>query len=80
MPILEVWQMIFSNTWAFFTETPVPGFENVHFSDLFLAILLIGISLAVLRSVFGLGGEGTSSRSGSARNPKISDARKGDEF
>ncbi|MDD6159990.1 MAG: hypothetical protein PUB51_02525 [Oscillospiraceae bacterium] len=80
MVLIEIWQGILVPAWGFFTETPVPGFESVTFADLLIAIMLINVALVILRSVFGFGHDGTSSRSGTPRNPKISDERKGDEL
>ena len=80
MQILEVLSWLFATTWSIFTGTPVPGMDDVSFGDYFLAILLIGVSIGLIRFAFGTGGSGTGYRSGSTRNPKISENRKGDEL
>lgn len=78
MTALDIVQGIFGPVWALFTDVPVPGL-GVSFGALLLAIILIKLSVAIARHVFGFGG-GTGYRSGSAKNPKISDDRKGDEY
>lgn len=78
MPALDILSSIFSAAWHFFTDVTVPGL-NVSFASLTIALILIRISLGLLRQVFGIGGD-TGYRSGSAKNPKISDNRKDDAF
>lgn len=70
---------ILGPVWQIFTSTQVPGLP-FSFGDLLVANILVGIALAVLDHAFGIGGGGTGYRSGSARDPKISSKRKGDEF
>lgn len=79
MVVLDVLSSIFVPVWRIFTETPVPGL-GISFGDLLLAQILIGIAIAILRSALGVGGDGTSYRSGSSKSARISDERKGDEF
>lgn len=78
MVALEIIRSLFGPVWFLFTETTVPGL-GVSFGTLLIAVVLIKISLAILRNGLGIGG-GTGYRSGSVRNPKISDERKGDEL
>lgn len=75
---LEIIQDLFTPIWSLFTEVAVPGL-GVSCGSLLLAVIVIKISLAILRNGLGVG-SGTGYRSGSARNPKISDERKGDEL
>lgn len=78
MAALEIVQSVFASVWSFFTDITVPGL-GVSFAALFLAVVLVKLSLAVLRHGFGIGNE-SGYRSGSTRNAKISNERKGDEF
>lgn len=78
MAALEIVQSIFPAVWRFFTDNTVPGL-GVPFSALFVGILLAKLSLLIVRHALGIG-SGTGYRSGSTRNPKISDSRKGDEY
>ena len=78
MVILDILSAIFVPVWQIFTETPVPGL-GISFGELLLAEILIGIAISVLRSL-GVGGDGTSYRSGSNKSARISEERKGDQF
>lgn len=78
MAALEVLTFLFPAAWGFFTDVTVPGL-GVPFSALLLAVIAIKISLALLRHIFGFGGD-TGYRSSTSRNPKISDNRKDDSF
>lgn len=78
MVALDIIKAILVPVWSVFTNNIVPGL-GVPFSAFLIAGIIISFSIAVVRSGFGFGG-GTGYRSGSARNPKISDNRKGDEF
>lgn len=79
MVALDILSAIFVPVWRIFTETPVPGL-GISFGELLLAQILIGIAIGILRSAFGIGGDGTSYRSGSNKSARISEERKGDEF
>lgn len=79
MVALDILSAIFVPVWRIFTETPVPGL-GISFADLYLALILIGIAIAILRSAFGIGGSSTGYRSGSSKSAHISEERKGDEF
>lgn len=76
--MLEIVSNLFSTFWRLFTDVTVPGF-SFSFADLMIAIVLIRLSVSIIRHVFGVGG-GTSYRGSSARSPRISDARKEDEY
>ena len=78
MPALDVLASLFPAVWSFFTETMVPGLD-VPFSSFFLAVIMIRISVGLIRHAFGFGGD-AGYRSGTARDPKISDERKDDAF
>ena len=78
MAALDILSSVFTGTWGIFAGVDVPGL-GVSFADLFLGVVIIKLSLALLRFVFGFGGD-TGYRSGSAKNPKISDDRKDDRF
>ena len=77
MVALDIVASIFTAVWGLFTGVDVPGL-GVSFGTFFLAIVLIRISISIIQHVFGIGGSGTSYRSGSTRNPKISKERQGD--
>ena len=77
MIALDIIGSIFTAVWGLFTGVEVPGL-GVSFGTFFLAIGLFRISISIIQYVFGIGGSGTSYRSGSARNPKISKERQGD--
>lgn len=67
-----------SNAWALFS-VPVPGF-NFTFGQMLLSLSVINLSIVFMHIVFGFGsGKGTSYRTGSAKNPKISKERENDE-
>lgn len=78
MVALEVLSGVFTPVWHLFTDVDVPGL-GVSFGSFFLAVIIARLSVALVRHVFGFGG-GTGYRSGTSRNVKISDERKGDEF
>lgn len=78
MAALDILSSIFTSAWGIFTGVAVPGL-GVSFADLFLGVVMIRLSLALLRFIFGFGGD-TGYRSGSAKNPRISDDRKDDSF
>lgn len=68
-----------------FLDLPVPGLSYgtdkfVSFGEMFLALMLASLGLALLHYVFGLGGGGDSPRTSSTNKPKISKERKHDEF
>lgn len=77
MVLLEIIRSLFALAWSLFTGVTVPGL-GVPFSALFLGFLLAQISISIYHHATGTGGTGY--RSDSARNPKISDNRKGDQF
>lgn len=78
MVALEILSSIFTPIWGLFTGVQVPGL-GVSYGAFLLAVIIARLSVALVRHVFGFGG-GTGYRSGSARNPRISDERKGDEL
>lgn len=78
MAALDILSSIFTSAWGIFAGVAVPGL-GFSFADLFLGVVMIRLSLALLRFIFGFGGD-TGYRSSSAKNPKISDDRKDDSF
>lgn len=70
-------QAFLSNIWRFFGVT-VPGF-SFTLGQMWLGIALCVISIYLARMLFGMGG-GVSARTSSTNNPKISPARKDDEY
>lgn len=65
--------------WALF-GIYVPGF-SFTFGQMWLGVLLASISILVVRLLFGFGGSGGSTpRTSSTSNPKISKERRHDEF
>lgn len=82
MVALDILRAILTPAWRLFTQTPVPGLSSdtlfVSFADLFLAIFLIRVSIGLLNS--GLGVAGAMYRSQSTKKPKVSEARKGDQY
>lgn len=79
MVALDILSSLFTSVWGLFTGTMVPGL-GVSCASLFIAIMIARFSILFIRYVLGFGGSGTGYRSGSSRNPKISNDRKGDEF
>lgn len=79
MVALEVLSGVFTPVWRLFTDVDVPGL-GVSYGAFLLAVIIARLSVALVRHVFGFGGSGTGYRSGSSRNAKISDERKGDEL
>lgn len=84
MVAVEILREILTPAWRLFTDTPVPGLSSetltVTFADLLIAVILIQFSVALLCSGLGFGRLGVTYRSGSAKNPKISEKRKGDQY
>lgn len=84
MVAVDIIRSILEPAWHLFTDTPVPGLSSdtltVTFADLLIGIILIRFSLGFLSSDFGIGRLGSVYRSGSAKNPKISKERKGDQY
>lgn len=78
MVILDILGSIFPSVWAIF-GLEYPGL-GVSFGTVLIAVIIIRISISLIRDGLGVGGNGTSYRSGSARNPKISKERKDDAF
>lgn len=74
----DIVHTVFSGVWGLFSGTMVPGF-GFSYGSVLVSIILIKVSLSLIRASFGFGGSGTNYRSGSAKNPKISKERKGDE-
>lgn len=73
-------QVIFSGVWGLFSvEIPGLGISAGTFT---LGVFLLSVSLSVARVFFGVGGHvgGETPRSGSTRNPRISEKRRHDEF
>lgn len=69
-------QTFLSNIWRFFDVT-VPGF-SFTLGQMWLGIALCVISIYLARMLFGMGG--VSARTSSTDHPKISPARKDDEY
>ena len=69
-------QTFLSNIWRFFGVT-VPGF-SFTLGQMWLGIALCVISIYLARMLFGMGG--VSARTSSTDRPKISPARKDDEY
>lgn len=84
MVAIEIIRTFLEPAWRLFTETPVPGLSSaaftVSFADLLIAVILIRISLGFLSSDFGIGRLSSVYRSSTAKNPKISKERKGDQY
>ena len=84
MVAIDILREILAPAWRLFTDTPVPGLSSetltVTFADLLIAFILISFAMALLSYGLGIGGKGTGYRSGSTRNPKISEERKGDQY
>ena len=79
MAILDILGTLFTSIWGLFTGTMVPGL-NVSCGTLLVAVLAVKLSITLVQHTFGFGGNGTGYRSGSAKNPKISEKRKDDAF
>lgn len=84
MVAIDIIREILTPAWRLFTDTPVPGLSSetltVTFADLLIAVILIQISVALLSYGLGIFGKGSGYRSGSTKNPKISEERKGDQY
>lgn len=78
MELAQALGSLFGFVWRLFTDVTVPGL-NVPYSALLIGLILARLSVRLLDDGLGAG-NGTSSRSGSSRNVKISDKRKGDEY
>lgn len=75
----QLGKSIFDGVWALFGIT-VPGFDFT-FGQMYVGIIFAGLSILVVKFLFGFGGSGGSRyRSGSTRNPRISPDRINDEF
>lgn len=66
--------------WSLFSVN-VPGF-NFSIGQFWIGAAACGVSLVLLRLLFGIGGgpAGDASRTRSTNNPKISANRRGDEY
>ena len=88
MVAIDIIRAFLEPAWRLFTDTPVPGLSSesltVTFADLLIAIILIKFSISLLSSGLGVGGISGSKAAGykswSAKNPKISKERKGDQY
>lgn len=84
MVAIEIIREILTPAWRLFTDTPVPGLTSdtltVTFADLLIGVILIQIGIGLLSFGLGFGGKGSGYRSGSTKNPKISEERKGDQY
>ena len=78
MEVLDILSAIFTAGWSLLTGVQVPGL-GISFASWFLALLLIGINIKLVRYVFGSGGHATGYRSSSGGKKNISERRKGDE-
>lgn len=77
MMFLDMLGSVLSAVWGLFNGVTVPGL-GFSFGTLFLGVLLIKIAISIIQHGLGFGGSGTGYRSGSTKNPKISNERKGD--
>lgn len=84
MVAVDIIREILTPAWHLFTDTPVPGLSSdtltITFADLLIAVILIQFSVALLSSGLGFGRLGVTYRSDTAKNPKISKERKGDQY
>lgn len=72
-------QAFFSGIWSLF-DISFPGFDFT-FRQFWIAVALCGLSIRVVRMIFGFGGSGGDTpRTNSTDNPKISKERRHDEF
>lgn len=72
-------QLFFSGVWQLFS-IQVPGL-TFSFGSMYLGLAAISISVYVLRAIFGGGhSRGVSYRAGSSRRPKVSEARRHDQY
>lgn len=78
MELAQALGSLFGFFWKLFTNVKVPGL-NVPYSALLIAVILARLSVHMVNNGLGTG-NGTGTRSGSSRNVKISDKRKGDEY
>ena len=74
----SIGKSVFSGVWKLFGIN-VPGF-GFTFGQMYFGIALCSLSVVVARLLFGLGGGGSSYRTGSTDNPKISKERRNDQF
>ena len=79
MEALEILQSFFTSVLGLFTGTKLPAI-GISAGALFLAVILVKLSLSLIHHGFGVGNGGSDYRSGSSRKAKISDERKGDEY
>lgn len=77
MEILQIVQSLFPMVWSFFSDLTFPGL-GVSFGVVFIAVIIIRLSIALYYRATGSGG--SDYRSDSSNNPKISENRRGDEF
>lgn len=72
-------QALIVGIWNLF-DIQFPGF-NFTFRQFWIAVALCGLSIRVIRFIFGFGSSGGDApRSSSTSNPKISQERRHDEF
>lgn len=72
-------QLFFSSIWSLF-DIQVPGL-TFSYGSMYLGLAVISISIYILRAIFGGGhGRGESYRAGSSRRPKVSEARRRDQY
>lgn len=72
-------QVFLSGLWSLF-DIPFPGFDFT-FRQFWLAVALCGLSIRVVRIIFGFGdAKGDAPRTSSTDNPRISKERRNDEF
>lgn len=72
-------QLFFTSVWQLF-EIQVPGL-TFSFGTMYLSLAVISLSVYVLRSIFGGDHSRSESyRAGGSRRPKVSDARRHDQY
>lgn len=71
-------QAFLSGVWQLF-DIQVPGL-TFSFGSMYLGLAVISISIYVLRTIFGGGSHDESYRAGGSRRPKVSDARRHDQY
>jgi len=75
---LNVVSTIYNGVWSMLTQIQVPGL-GISFAAWTIAGLIITFSIALTAYTLGIGGNGSSQRSGQSRTKHISKERKNDE-
>ena len=58
MEFLQIVECLFSNVWNFVVSIEYPG-TGVPVAAILVGVFLIGLSIAIIRSIFGSGGSGS---------------------